>query len=208
MFTAIPRIRESIGSRPPRFLGRYPPSIQQRSTSLSRIPERRPSHRTMPERQLLLGGPYNRTRPGYQKIPRFVPTEIRRYTTFDMSSSSTINTISDTKDFRGVRNRVFCKQSLGLTLPKEEMDSRRATRATSETFPPREKLPITKACDQDAGIKLVKKKIQSRSSRFCQYFRRWLRKGRDDDDCVRAVNSAVASQTADPVLTRAVETND
>ncbi len=153
----------------------------------------------MPQRQLLLGSRYDRTRPGYQKIPRFVPTEIRRDTTFDVSSFSISDIDGDTRCSQEVQTRAFGNHSLGFTLPEEEMDSRRATRATSETFPPREKLPITKAGEQDAENKLVKKKIQSRSSRFCEYVWRWLRKHRDDGGCGRAEDPAVASQSAGPV---------
>ena len=161
----------------------------------------------MPERQLLLGGPYNRTRPGYQKIPRFVPTEICRDTMFDMSSPSASDIDGHTKCCHGVMTRVFCKQCLGSTIGEEAMDSRRATRATSETLPLREKLPIAIPGEQDAGNKLVRKKIRSRSYHFCQYIWRWLRKHRDDDGCGRAVDSAVASQTAGSVSTGPAETN-
>ena len=136
----------------------------------------------MPGRQLLLGGPYDRKRPGYQKIPRFVPTEIRRDTTFDMSSFSISDTDWDDRCSHEVKTKAFCKQSLGCTLTNEEMDSKRATRATSETFPPREELPGTKSDEQDAGNKLVKK-IQTRSSKLCQYVWRWIRKHRDDGAC-------------------------
>ena len=161
----------------------------------------------MPERQLLLGGPYDRTRWGYQKIPRFVPTEIRRDTTFDMSSFRISDADGDTRCSHELETGGLCKQSLGFTLPKEEMDSRRATRATSETFPPIANLPITKAGEQDAGYKLVRKKIQSGSSKFCQYVWRWLTKRRDDGGCGGAVDSAVARQTAGPVVMGTVETN-
>lgn len=192
-------IRKSIDSRPPRFLGRYPPPIQQRSTSLPRIVERHRSQPFMPERQLLLGGPYNRTRPGYQKIPRFVPTEICRDTTFDIGSPSTCDMNGDTECCHGVMTRGFCKQFLDSTLAEEEVDSRRATRATSETLPLREKPPITIHGEQDAGNKPIRKKIRSRSYQFCQYVWRWLRKHRDDDGCGKAVDSAAASQPVGPL---------
>ena len=200
-------IRKSIESRPPRFLGRCPPPFQQRSTSLPRISERRPSNPTMPERQLLLGGLYDRTRPGYQKIPRFVPTEIRRDTTIDMSSFSISDTDWDDRCSHEVKTKAFYKQSLGCTLTNEEMDSRRATRATSETFFPQEKLPSTISDEQDAGNKLIRKKIQNRSSKFWQYVWRWLRKHRDDGACDRTVDSAVASQTAGSVSMGTVDRN-
>ena len=200
-------IRKPVEPRPPRFLGRYPPPIQQRSTSLPRIVERRRSQPFMPERQLLLGGPYNRTRPGYQKIPRFVPTEICRDTKFHMSLPSASYIDGHTKCCHGVMTRVFCKQCLGSTLVGEEMDSRRATRATSETLPLREKLPITIPGERDAGNKPVKKKIRSRSYHLCQYIWRWLRKHRDDDSCGRAADSDVACQTACPVSMGTAETN-
>lgn len=200
-------IRKPIEPRPPRFLGRYPPPIQQRSTSLPKIDEWRRSQPFMPERQLLLGGPYNRTRPGYQKIPRFVPTEICRDTTFDVSSPSTSDMNRDTKCCHGVMTRVFCKQCLGSTFAEEEMDSRRATRATSETLPSREEVPITIPGEQEVGNKLVKKKIRSRSYQFCQCIWRWLRKHRDDNGCDRPVDSAVDCQTAGPVSLGPAETN-
>ena len=161
----------------------------------------------MPERQLLLGGPYNRTRPGYQKIPRFVPTEICRDTTFDMSSRSASDKNGHTQCCHGVMTRVFCKHCLGFALAEEEMDSRRATRATSETFAPGEKVPVTRANEQEAEIKFFKKKIRSRSYQFCQYIMRWLRKHRDNDGSGRAVDSAVASQIDDPVSRGPAETN-
>ena len=192
-------IRKPIEPRPPRFLGRYPPPIQQRSTSLPRIVERRRSQHFMPERQLLLAGPYNRTRPGYQKIPRFVPTEICRDTTFDMSSPSASEIDGHIKCCHGVMTRVFCKHCLGSALAEEAMDSRRATRATSETFAPGEKVPITRANEQAAENKLVRKKIRNRSYQFCQYIWRWLKKHRDDDGCSRAADPDVPCQTAGPV---------
>ena len=200
-------IRKLIEPRPPRFLGRYPPPIQQRSTSLPRIIERRRSQSFMPERHLLLGGPYNRRRPGYQKIPRFVPTEICRDTTFGMSSPGASEINRDTQCCHGVMTRVFCKQCLGYTLADEVMDSRRATRATSETLAPREKLPTIIPGEQDAGNKLLKRKIRSRSYQFCHYIWRWLKRHRDDDGCGRAVDSAVATPTADPVAMGPAETN-
>ena len=200
-------IRKPIESRPPRFLGRYPPPIQQRSTSLPKIVEQHRSQPFIPERQLLLGGPYNRTRPGYQKIPRFVPTEICRDTTFDVTSPSASDINRDTKCCHGVTARVFCKQCLGSTIAEEEMDSRRATRATSETLPSREEVAITIPGEQEAGNKLVKKKIRSRSYQFCQYIWGWLRKHRDHNGCGRAVDSAVDSRTAGPVSMGPAETN-
>ena len=150
----------------------------------------------MPERQLLLGGPYNRTRPGYQKIPRFVPTEICRDTTFDMMSSvraSDMDMDGGTKCVHGVMARVFCKQCLGSTLVGEEMDSRRGTRATSEIFAPGEKVRGARANGQDERNELGKKKIRSRSLWFCEYVWRWVRKRRDDNGGGKAVDSDVAS---------------
>lgn len=205
--TATSVIRKPIEPRPPRFLGRYPPPIQQRSTSLPRIIERRRSQPFMPERQLLLGGPYNRTRPGYQKLPRFVPTEICRDTTFDMSSPSASDRDGNTKCLHGVMIRVFCKQCLGSTLAEEEMISRRATRATSETLPSREKVPATEVNEPDSENKLVRKKTRSRSYQFCQCIWRWLRKHRDDGGIGRALDSAVAGQTSGPVPMEPAETN-
>lgn len=158
----------------------------------------------MPERQLLLGGPYNRIRPGYQKIPRFVPTEIRRDITFDMNSFRISETDGDMCPHE-VETTVLWKQSLELTFPKEEMDSRRATRATSEMFPPTENLPITKAGEQDAENRVFKK-LQNRSAQFCQYVWRWLRKHRDNGGCGGAENPVAASQIDSPVSSRAVET--
>ena len=87
------------------------------------------------------------------------------------------------------------------------MDSRRATRATSETFAPGEEVPVTKANEQEAENKFVKKKIRSRSFQFCQYIWRWLRKHRDDDGCGRAADSDVACQMAGPVSMGTAETN-
>ena len=75
------------------------------------------------------------------------------------------------------------------------MDSRRATRATSETFPPREELSTNKFDEQDAGNRLIRKKMLDGGSRLWQYVRRWLRKHRDDGGYGRE-DPAVASQTA------------
>ena len=42
--------------------------------------------------RLLLAGPSNQTRPGYQQVPRYVPIKIRPDTTLEFSSFSTRNT--------------------------------------------------------------------------------------------------------------------
>ena len=122
---------------------------------------------------------------------------------FGMSTFSISGPDGATSCTHEATTNAFCKQCLGFASPKEEMDSRRATRATSETLPPREELSITKFDEQDAGNKLIRKKMQNGGSRLWQYVWRWLRKHRDDGGYGRE-DPAVASQTAGPVAT---ETN-
>ena len=125
---------------------------------------------------------------------------------FDMSTFSISGPDGDTSCTHEAKTNAFCKQCLGFASPKEEMDSRRATRATSETFPPREELSVTESDEQDSGNKLIRKNLQNRGSRLWQYVWRWLRKHRDDGGYGRE-DPAVASQTGGLVAMAATETN-
>ena len=58
--------------------------------------------------QLLLGSSSDQTRPDYQQIPHFVPIEIRRDTTFEISSFSM-------RDTDGDINLVTAAVRLGIT---------------------------------------------------------------------------------------------
>ena len=77
--TNFPKSRASSDSKSPstaRFLGRYPPPIQRRSSSLGSCPRHNPPAPVFSGR-LRFGGPDNRPLRGYSKVPRFVPLEIR-----------------------------------------------------------------------------------------------------------------------------------
>jgi len=74
-----PKTRDSIASdrhNTSRFLGRHPPPVQRRFSSLpSSFSHDSPTPK--PSSKLHLGGPINRPLPGYAKVPRFVPLEVR-----------------------------------------------------------------------------------------------------------------------------------
>ena len=76
---SVPRVRKSEYEKQRKytFLGRHPPPIQHRSASLPRILEHPSPLRSSLRQALFFGGLNNRPRPGYIKIPRFVPLEIR-----------------------------------------------------------------------------------------------------------------------------------
>ncbi len=79
MQSSVPRVRTTEYERQRRynFLGRHPPPVQRRSASLPRILEHQSPAQSSRRQALFLGSPTNRPRPGYTKVPRFVPLEIR-----------------------------------------------------------------------------------------------------------------------------------
>lgn len=127
--SSVPRTRTTEYERQRRynFLGRHPPPIQRRSASLPRILENQPPTQSSPRQGLFLGGPTNRPRPGYTKIPRFVPLEIRLNLSVAMENSPACAVCDQAHDAEGLEvvQCNDCGQRFSL-------DSSRSTRGGSE----------------------------------------------------------------------------
>ena len=125
----VRRVRSTEYERQRRynFLGRHPPPIQQRSTSLPRIIEHPSSLHASQRHPLYFGGPTNRPRPGYSKVPRFVPLEIRLNSSLAMDISPACSLCNSVHDAQGgdVVSCNHCGQHSSL-------DSSRSTRGGSE----------------------------------------------------------------------------
>ena len=127
--SSVPRIRTTEYERQRRynFLGRHPPPVQRRSTSLPRILENQPPEQSSPRQALFFGGPTNRPRPGYIKIPRFVPLEIRLNPSAEVKSNSSSALCDHAHDYEG-RGIVHCNHG----GQRFSLDSSRSTRGGSE----------------------------------------------------------------------------
>lgn len=109
------------------FLGRHPPPIQRRSASLPRILEHQPPTQSSPRQALFLGGPTNRPRPGYTKVPRFVPLEIRLNASVAVENRPACALCDQSQDAKG-RSFIPCNH-YGQHF---SLDSSRSTRGGSE----------------------------------------------------------------------------
>lgn len=127
--SSLPRVRTTEYERQRRynFLGRHPPPIQRRSASLPRILENQPPIQSSPRQALFLGGPTNRPRPGYVKVPRFVPLEIRLNPSVAMENSPSCSLCDQAHDAEG-RGVVPCNRC----GQRFSLDSSRSTRGGSE----------------------------------------------------------------------------
>ncbi|CAF9918694.1 hypothetical protein IMSHALPRED_004378 [Imshaugia aleurites] len=127
--SSAPRVRTTEYERQRRynFLGRHPPPVQRRSASLPRILEHQPSAQSSPRQALFFGGPSNRPRPGYTKIPRFVPLEIRLTSSVASEVSHACALCDQAQDAEG-RDVVPCNHC----GQRFSLDSSRSTRGGSE----------------------------------------------------------------------------
>ncbi|CAD6581408.1 MAG: hypothetical protein ASARMPREDX12_000453 [Alectoria sarmentosa] len=127
--SSVPRVRVTEYERQRRytFLGRHPPPIQRRSASLAQILEDQPSTQSSPRQALFLGGPTNRPRPGYIKVPRFVPLEIRLNHSVAMDISPACLLCDQSHNAEG-SHVVPCEQC----GQRFSLDSSRSTRGGSE----------------------------------------------------------------------------
>ena len=125
--SSAPRVRttEYERQRKYNFLGRHPPPVQRRSASLPRILENQAPTQFSP--RLFFGGPTNRPRPGYTKIPRFVPLEIRLNPSAEIENSFSSALCEQAHDYEG-RDVVHCNHC----GQHSSLDSSRSTRGGSE----------------------------------------------------------------------------
>ena len=135
------------------FLGRHPPPVQRRSTSLPRILENQPPAQSSPRQALFFGGSTNRPRPGYIKIPRFVPLEIRLNPSAEVKTNSSSALCEHDYEGRGIVHCNHCGQRFS-------MDSSRSTRGGSEV--PSFKTDLLNENGAPSGSKVVIQVVENK----------------------------------------------